>query len=332
MIELKEPLVSVIVPVYNVEAYIDACLNSIMKQTYNNLEIIIIEDCSTDRSRQVLETHLTDKRIRLIQHGKNKGLSAARNTGIEYATGDYIVFVDSDDIVDTRLVSACIDCALENDAEVVTYGFVPFKDGIPEAELPYSSKGLEFKPIIEDNSYFNLSHFACLKLIRTSLIRSASLRFAVGLHYEDWPFHWHLGLSTKHIYQLPANFYLYRQRGSSITGSTGKELLDLFVVHSKVDNILKDNEDKEIKKIFINKVRQSHWVILTRIDSEHLMTALEKAREAEEAFLSQQHKFVGDFRSIVISKIIKMPNCSALYSLKLLRKVLKKREQFKKIS
>lgn len=332
MIELKGPLVSVIVPVYNVESYIEVCLNSIRQQTYNKIEIIIVEDCSTDTSRQVLEKHLTDKRIRLIQHGKNKGLSAARNTGIEYATGDYIVFVDSDDLVDTRLVSACIDCALENDAEVVTYGFVPFKDGIPEAELPYSSKGLEFKPIIGGNSYFNLSHFACLKLIRTSLIRSASLRFPVGLHYEDWPFHWHLGLSTKHIYQLPANLYLYRQRGTSITGSTGKELLDLFVVHSKVNSVLTDNEDKEIKKIFINKVRQSHWVILTRIDSEYLTTALEKAREAEDTFLSKQHKVEGDFRSIIISKIINMPNYSALYSLKLLRKILKKRQQFKKAS
>lgn len=332
MIELKGPLVSVIVPVYNVESYIEVCLNSIRQQTYNKIEIIIVEDCSTDTSRQVLEKHLTDKRIRLIQHGKNKGLSAARNTGIEYATGDYIVFVDSDDIVDTRLVSACIDCALENDAEVVTYGFVPFKDGIPEAELPYSSKGLEFKSIIGGNSYFNLSHFACLKLIRTSLIRSASLRFPVGLYYEDWPFHWHLGLSTKHIYQLPANFYLYRQRGTSITGSTGKELLDLFVVHSKVNSVLTDNEDKEIKKIFINKVRQSHWVILTRIDSEYLTTALEKAREAEDTFLSKQHKVEGDFRSIIISKIINMPNYSALYSLKLLRKILEKRQQFKKAS
>ena len=82
MTPASNPLVSVIVPVYNVERYVDECLASIRAQTYANLEILVVEDCSTDGSLQALTPHLDDPRVRLIRHGKNGGLSAARNTGI----------------------------------------------------------------------------------------------------------------------------------------------------------------------------------------------------------------------------------------------------------
>lgn len=329
MTTIKEPLVSVIVPVYNVESYIDDCLNSIEQQTYRNLEIIVVEDCSTDNSRQVLDSHLINERIKVIRHNKNSGLSAARNTGIAAATGEYIMFVDSDDLVDIRLVAACVDCTLKNNAEVVTYGFIPFMDGVAKSNLPYSSASLELEPTVLDNYYFELPHFAWLKFIRSSIVKTASLEFPVGLYYEDWPFHWHLGLSTRVRYQLPVDLYLYRQRGTSITGSTSKELLDLFTIHSEVNNLLLHNKDDEIKKIFVNKVRQSHWSILTRIESKYLETALRKAKEAEKSFKLNEYKSDANFRSNIISKIIRMPYSIALYSLKLLRKALHRKAQFK---
>ncbi|WP_298979219.1 glycosyltransferase family 2 protein [uncultured Psychrobacter sp.] len=324
-----EPLVSIIVPVYNVENYIDACLDSITQQTYKNLEIIVVEDCSTDNSRQVLDSHLTDKRIRVIQHSENGGLSAARNTGIDSATGEYMMFIDSDDIVDTRLVAACVDCAFKNNAEVVTYGFAPFKDGLAQVELPYPSNGLEFKASALHNAYFDLPHFAWLKFILSSTVRSASLKFPVGLYYEDWPFHWHLGLSTKFRYQLLADLYLYRQRSSSITGSTGKELLDLFIIHSKVNSLLQQYQNDEINKIFAYKVRKSHWSILTRIDSGYLADAIKKAREAEKEFGLYGYKSKNDLRGLIISKIINAPEPAAFYSLKLLRAMLNKRSKIR---
>lgn len=324
-----KPLVSIIVPVYNVENYIDACLDSITQQTYKNLEIIAVEDCSTDNSRQALDSHLTDKRIRVIQHSENGGLSAARNTGIDSATGEYMMFIDSDDIVDTRLVASCVDCALKNNAEVVTYGFAPFKDGLAQADLPYPPNSLEFKPRALHNAYFDLPHFAWLKFILSNTVRSASLKFPVGLYYEDWPFHWHLGLSTETRYQLPADLYLYRQRGSSITGSTGKELLDLFVIHSKVNSLLKQYQNNEINKIFAHKVRKSHWSILTRIDSQYLSDALKKAKEAENIFRLYDYKSKNDLRGLIISKIINAPEPIAFYSLKLLRNALNKKAKFR---
>lgn len=328
---IKEPLVSVIVPVYNVELYIDACLDSIKQQTYKNLEIVVVEDCSTDNSKQLLLSHLEDKRIKLIQHEKNSGLSAARNTGIAAATGEYIMFVDSDDIVDTRLVEACISCVLKTNAEVITYGFTPFEDGIAETELPYPSDSLAFDTTMTDNSYFSLPHFAWLKFIRSSVIQSSSLNFPVGLYYEDWPFHWHLGLCTTNRQQLPVDFYLYRQRGTSITGSTGRQLLDLFVIHAKVMALVQNDKSDEVKRIFSSKVRQSHWSILTRIDSEYLATALKEAKKAEKMMLLNGYKNVTALRSTIISTIIGMPEHMALRSLKLLRMMLHKRAVLKKV-
>ncbi len=326
---LDSPLVSIIVPVYNVEQYIDECLDSIKQQTYKNLEIIVVEDCSTDSSLQMLQSHLDDKRIKLIQHHKNGGLSAARNTGIKAATGEYLMFVDSDDIIDSNLISVCLDCALQKNADVITYGFVPFKDGLTQPELAYPTNNLNIKSVMLDNSYFNLPHFAWLKFIRSSSVRSASLEFPVGLYYEDWPFHWHLGLATATRYQLQADLYLYRQRGSSITGSTGKELLDLFIIHSKVSSLLQNHNNDEIKKIFANKVKQSYWSILTRIDSEYLGTALKEAKKAQVFLRLKSYKNDMAVRSVIISKILSMPNYIALRSLKLLRMTLHKRAQMR---
>ncbi|PYE40119.1 glycosyltransferase family 2 protein [Psychrobacter fozii] len=324
-----EPLVSIIVPVYNVASYIDACLASIKQQTYKNIEIIVVEDCSTDDSKQALTPHLTDKRIKVIQHNENSGLSAARNTGIKSAIGEYMMFVDSDDIVDTRLVAACVDCALKTNAEVVTYGFTPFEDGLEDKELPYLAENIVIESVQENHSYFDLPHFAWLKFIRSSVVRSASLHFPVGLYYEDWPFHWHLGLSAKVRYQLPIDFYLYRQRGTSITGSTDKKLLDLFVIHSEVITLVESYQADKVKKILANKIRQSHWSILTHIDNDYLAAALVQAKKADKTLRLKGYESDLALRHLMISNIVRMPSQVALSMLQVLRQALDKRARMK---
>ncbi|MGP4714436.1 MULTISPECIES: glycosyltransferase family 2 protein [unclassified Psychrobacter] len=323
------PLVSVIVPVYNVENYLDACLNSIRQQTYQNLEIIIVEDGSTDNSRQLLDHHLSDKRIKVVQHSKNKGLSAARNTGIESATGEYMMFIDSDDIVDIRLVAACVDCALWSQAEVVTYDFMSFDDGVAEMALPYPRGSLEYNAVEQDNDYYNLPHFAWLKFIRASVIRSTSLRFPEGLYYEDWPFHWHLGLSTTKRFHLPVNFYLYRQRGTSITESRGKELLDLFAIHAIVKNLLDDHKAYKVRKVFAHKCRQSHWRVLTRIDSTYLKTALKAVKQAQRTMQSDDYNSATNIKHMMLSTIVGMPYPMNLYSVKALRHALRRTQRLR---
>lgn len=320
----SNPLVSVIVPVYNVEQYLDECLNSIRQQTYENIEIIIVEDCSIDNSLKTLAKHLSDPRVKLIQHEKNSGLSAARNTGIDAAKGDYIMFVDSDDIVQLSLIESCVKYAIVNNADLITYDFKAFEDGTklsPQLDLSDvdNSKVLE-----QGEDYFNQQHFAWLKFIRAKLIKSKKIYFPIGLYYEDWPFHWELGLVTNKKYHIHAELLLYRQRKTSITGSLDKKLLDLFKIHILVLNLLEQHKAVALKEKFANKVKISQWSILTRIDKGLLVQALNDAKKIDKVLKTKNYKFETNIRILIINLIVSLPNILALKMLELLRFLIKR--------
>lgn len=320
----NNPLVSVIVPVYNVEQYLDECLNSIRKQTYENIEIIVVEDCSTDGSLNTLAKHLEDYRVKLIKHKKNSGLSAARNTGIDAAQGEFIMFVDSDDLVHLSLIELCVKYAIVNDADLITYDFKAFEDGIklsPQLDL---SDMDNFKVLEQGEDYFNQQHFAWLKFIRTSLVKSKSLYFPVELYYEDWPFHWELGLVANKKYHIPAELLLYRQRKTSITGSSGKKLLDLFKIHSLVLNLLEQYKTVSLKNKFANKVKMSQWSVLTRIDKNLLVQALNDAKKTDKVLKNKNYKYEANIRILIINLIVSLPNILALKLLNFLRFLLKR--------
>lgn len=116
---LTEPLISVIVPVYNVEKYIEQCVDSVLNQTYKNLEIILIDDGSTDRSGEVCDEYKEkDDRV-VVVHKQNGGLSSARNRGLEIMSGDIVSFVDSDDWIDARMYEDMVGFMIKNDVDIV---------------------------------------------------------------------------------------------------------------------------------------------------------------------------------------------------------------------
>lgn len=320
MTQATQPLVSIIVPVYNVEGYVDECLASIRAQTYANLEILLVEDCSTDGSLKALEPHLEDPRVRLIRHERNGGLSAARNTGIEAANGDYVMFVDSDDLVDVTLVAACVSCAQRTGTEVVTYECKPFMDGEVPSPDARTGDAPTCRPITSE--YFSLPHFAWLKFIQADRLRDPGLRFPVGLCYEDWPFHWRLGLDTQDKRQLEARLYHYRQRPTSITGSTGRKLLDLFAVHARVIEMLEGSDAPETRRILANKIRDSHWSVLTRIDPQLLGEALAHARNADVALRSRALHSDRSWRRRTIEMIVRLPAPLSRLAIQALRAAL----------
>lgn len=116
-----EKLVSIIVPVYNTETYLNQCIDSILAQTYHNLEIIIIDDGATDNSADICESY-SDSRI-IVYHTENRGLSAARNYGIDKSHGEYIYFVDSDDWIDADLIEKAMKCI----GDEILYALAPMK-------------------------------------------------------------------------------------------------------------------------------------------------------------------------------------------------------------
>lgn len=132
---------SVIVPVYNVEKYLSECLESIINQTYKKFECICVNDCSKDDCAKILsEYEKKDSRIRVINHSKNKGLGGGRNTGVENAHGKYVIFIDSDDYIDTSMLEQLNNEAIKyGNPDIIQYGFIGFNNNNGDRLSEYKS-------------------------------------------------------------------------------------------------------------------------------------------------------------------------------------------------
>lgn len=133
---MKQPLISVIIPVYGVEKYISQCLESVINQTYKNLEIIVVNDGTKDRSADIAKEYAAkDSRIKVYDF-KNGGLSVARNRGLEIATGEYISYLDSDDWLDTKMYETLLETAMKNEADMVKCGIIE-TNGVAEEKITF---------------------------------------------------------------------------------------------------------------------------------------------------------------------------------------------------
>lgn len=134
---MKQPLISIIIPVYGVEKYIAQCLESVINQTYKNLEIIVVNDGTKDKSAEIAKEYAAkDSRIKVYDF-KNGGLSVARNRGLEIATGEYISYLDSDDWLDTKMYETLLETAMKNEADMVKCGIIE-TNGAAEEKITFS--------------------------------------------------------------------------------------------------------------------------------------------------------------------------------------------------
>lgn len=214
-------LISVVIPVYNVEMYIDKCVDSVINQTYKNLQIILVDDGSTDASGKLCdELAKKDNRITVI-HKKNGGLSSARNAGIDIAKGKYISFLDSDDFIDSTTVEKCVQRLKNNNADIVVFnrynyyenGTKTLRYKIIEEDLVMDSE----QAIYEMNSYKNFDMSACCKMFKTTLFKK--IRFPLGKISEDFYIMYLLFDKAKKIIYISEPLYYYLQRTGSISKS-----------------------------------------------------------------------------------------------------------------
>lgn len=234
------PLVSVIVPVYNAEKYLARCLDSIVGQTYRNLEIILVNDGSTDRSGDVcLQYARSDPRIRLFSQ-ENQGLSAARNTGLDHMAGEYIHFVDADDYISPYMIETLLDALLRYDVLVAVCDYVPVEDSDDHAALDTVPAGqADFCKKMGRDEVFDtmgtpqIGRFvtAWAKIYGKEIFET--LRYPVGRIYEDdFLFHRIYSQSDAVCY-VNLKLYAYRQSLNSITRKDGvrciysKDLIDM---------------------------------------------------------------------------------------------------------
>lgn len=233
------PLVSIIIPIYNVEPFLRECLDSVVNQTLRTIEIICVNDCSSDRSLDILQEYADkDKRIKVVDKKINEGLSTTRNIGMSFATGKYLLFVDSDDYVDHDLCRKAFECAEKNRAGLVIYDFAVFHNAQNLEENRKKVSALANLDPSDRVALLKSPAFAWTKLIRTDLAHKLDLKFPPGLTYEDLPVHWKLMTLATKIAILPERLCYYRQRNSSITYRSDWSLTDRILILDSVRDFL----------------------------------------------------------------------------------------------
>ena len=224
-----KPLVSVIVPVYKVEKYLERCLDSLRRQSMTEIEILLVDDASPDRCGEICDTFATkDNRFRVIHHSKNMGLSVARNTGIGQATCEYLMFVDSDDYVHEDFCKAAYECVVQYQADLVMFrrqhcdtdGHLFDEDRQPAC---MATEGYKTHQEALDLLHSGVGNVVWNKLYRKELFRTIS--YPSGYFYEDRGTTYKLILQASCIYFLDRVLYFWCYREGGITTLRTKKAL-----------------------------------------------------------------------------------------------------------
>ena len=229
------PKVSVIVPIYNVEKYLEKCINSLLSQTLEDIQIILVNDGSKDNSGTIAKKYAERNKDKVIYVEKeNGGLSDARNYGLKYATGDFVAFLDSDDYIEKNAYEEMYNKAIEENSDYVECDFIweyPNKAKI-DKQYKYQNKNemLSFVRVVAWN-----------KLIKRSLIIEHNLEFPKGLRYEDVEFTYKLIPYINKFAYVDKPFIHYVQREGSIANVQNERTAEIFTVLDEVIEFYKKN-------------------------------------------------------------------------------------------
>lgn len=221
---MRQDLVSVIVPIYKVENYIHKCIDSILRQSYKNLEIILVNDGSPDTCPQICDDYaLKDSRIKVI-HKENGGLSDARNAGLKIATGEWVSFVDSDDWVEPDFIATLLEVAQKNSADISVCAYTKVYDDKPSQEMTI---GEQIKNMTSTEAMRDLLTYKKYggvmtwnKLYKRSIFRDNSIEFPIGKIHEDNFTTYKTYYYANKIAYTDTPLVNYRQRDDSIMGQS----------------------------------------------------------------------------------------------------------------
>jgi len=266
---------SIIIPIYNVEEYLSECLDSVLMQDSPEIEVIMINDCSTDKSREIAESY-KDKfnNAILINHSSNQGLGPARNTAIDATRGDYLMMLDSDDWLFDKAISILLKHIKQDDFDLLQFGCNKMHSDYSENQLymdfPNNSSTLKQKQI----ALLNLPNYAWLKVVKSTFIHEQNFRFH-NIYYEDIP--WNIGLifAASNIQFCKESIINYRQRDGSIIHTQSPRHLDLLkayeYMYSELDKQTLDRELlKTLHKSFINAAYYLHLQRKVRLGNDYI--------------------------------------------------------------
>jgi len=258
---MKQPLLSIVLPVYNTAKYLEQCIDSILSQTFKDFELLAIDDCSTDNSLQILRQYeQKDSRVQIFRAINRGGQAKARNSVIEQARGEYIGFVDSDDYLEASMYERMLAEAIENEAEIVVCGHYSTDENgnrkpcqaIRERRV---LTGIEAtKEVLRDEKIFS---FPWDKIYRAELWEG--VRFPVGVVYEDTATTFRVFEKANKVVQLPDCLYNYRQTPTSTLRDRSheqklKRAYDNFkAFFSRYDHVRNDARYADVKTVCADK-------------------------------------------------------------------------------
>ncbi|WP_250255291.1 glycosyltransferase family 2 protein [Chryseobacterium sp. Marseille-Q3244] len=250
------PRISIIVPVYNVENYLAKCLDSLVNQTHQNIEILVVDDGSKDRSGEIIKGYGDKYSDKIKTFTKeNGGLSDARNFGLEKATGEYIGFVDSDDYVTETMFEEMLHLAEKHQAEMVICNIQKVDENGKVTQKLTQIPNMPEKIKLEEHFsvFSDISYFACNKLFKKELFDQK--RFKKGVHFEDIQLIPQLLLECETIAQTQGFHYQYLERTDSITKTHTEKGLDILKAVQDVENVFGNSgyahKRKELKNFQI---------------------------------------------------------------------------------
>lgn len=291
-------LISVIIPVYNVEQYLDRCINSILNQSYNKLEIILVNDGSTDKSKDIcLKYHNVDKRIKVINQN-NGGLSKARNTGIKNSVGKYICFIDSDDFIHKDMINILYQNLIKTKSDISMCSFEKVFD--EKKDLKVTSNYIEYyNPNFYDNLFNDLkveTIIACNKLYKKSLFNGLLYK-ENKFHEDEFIIHNLLKKVNKIVYDKNKLYY-YFQRKNSITNNYSIKNLDVIeALEDRIEFFKEQNLNKYYDlslKVYANTLMYHYGVINNNIKNYKIIK------------INLRSKFNNVYKKVIFSKNIKL--------------------------
>lgn len=316
--------ISVIVPIYNVEKYLERCIQSIIKQTYKNLEIILVNDGSTDNCARICEEYAQrDSRIKVI-HKKNGGLADARNKGLEIATGEYIGFIDSDDYIEEDMYEYLYSLLQENNADISICGkYLVYEDG--EIKSKYNvNDGIKVfnteEALIQLNSFSSFNMSVWDRLYKAEIVKD--IKFPFGKKSEDYFVMYQYFSKAQKVVVSELPKYYYFQRANSI--SRGKA-----ITHDYIEGAKRQKEffDKNYPKIsFVGNTAYAFSYIATY--NRYIKNEVKLSKENKKIFKKEVKKNRKDIiKNKYISKNKKLQAILFTISLKLYKKIYRVMEQ-----
>lgn len=316
---MNEDLISVIVPIYNVDKYLNVCLDSIISQSYTNLEIILVDDGSKDNCSKICDEYASkDKRIKVI-HKENGGLSSARNAGLDICKGEYIAFVDSDDCVLPDFIKQLHDLIIKHNVEL---SFCDYYRGKTVSEIIDNDTTNEIMELDNEQfqEYLILKNYTWNKMYHKSLFEN--IRFPVGKAFEDIFIMYKIASKVDKTCGTTKKLYLYRINENSISGSFLKDnRKDYYEGAEQRLAFFKETNNKLFTKQLIEyliNLRTIQLEGLTKnIDNDITKLAKEKYQSYLKEYKQEIDKYASKSTRFKLYSFLRVPKLySIIYKLK----------------